>query len=148
MSNTCSTARDMIDTMIDQYVYLIGSTEARPVKIGRSADPAERLVELQCGSPVLLQVFWEHLDNDEELEGLLHREFRSLRVRGEWFDFGEDDPVTVVSAVVPRLLEESLERSLGQPLMPAVRRDPWNQERPVRLPRGASKTMAGRLPTN
>lgn len=65
-------------------VYFAQLGEAGPIKIGASGDVRARLVQLQTGAPFelrLLGVF----PGGEESEGMFHRWFAYLRLRGEWF---------------------------------------------------------------
>ncbi|MEV5929930.1 GIY-YIG nuclease family protein [Streptomyces cellulosae] len=86
----------------ERFVYLIGSEDFRPVKIG-TGNPARRVSEFQTGNPFPLVVLWQ-MPGDERLEQLLHARFEPFRVTGEWFDFPDDmDPVTTVSRAAKRL---------------------------------------------
>ncbi|CAL9539651.1 hypothetical protein SUDANB54_04206 [Streptomyces sp. enrichment culture] len=86
----------------ERFVYLIGSENFRPVKIG-TGNPTRRLPELQTGNPFPLVVLWQ-VPGDERLEQLLHARFERFRVTGEWFDFPDDmDPVMTVSRAAERL---------------------------------------------
>lgn len=51
-------------------------------KIGKSANPEERLKDLQCANPKRL-VLAAVVDGD--FEKRFHDHFHSIRVRGEWF---------------------------------------------------------------
>jgi hypothetical protein len=77
-------------------VYAIGSPEHGFVKIGTTSDLPARLSALQTPSPFPLRVLWQH-EGGRELEGFLHSRLREYRVRGEWFDFGDSDPVAEIS---------------------------------------------------
>ena len=91
-------------------VYVIAAPEISPgrVKIGHtSRHPYQRLADLQTGSPTRLQlIFWT--EGNESTEQLLHALFSLRRVHGEWFDFGEADPVAEISEAV-RLMREAVE---------------------------------------
>lgn len=76
-------------------VYLIGSRQARPVKIGTTIRTTKRLNDIQAMSPVPLEVLFEH-PGEYDLETWLHARFRRYRLHGEWFDFGDLDPVETV----------------------------------------------------
>lgn len=98
---------------MSEVVYIIGSDEARRVKIGRSVRPDKRLADIQRMSPVALRILW-HIDGGSELEAALHRRFKPFRAHGEWFDFGDLDPVEQVSAAVDAIgadavLKEAME---------------------------------------
>jgi Meiotically Up-regulated Gene 113 (MUG113) protein len=86
-------------------VYVIGSLESRLVKIGRTTNLGSRLGVLQRMSPVPLHVRWR-TEGGCELETALHQRFKAQRVHGEWFDFGEADPVAEVKSAA-----EAIERS-------------------------------------
>lgn len=54
------------------------------IKIGRASRVADRINNIQVGTPhevVLLAV----IDGAHEIERQLHREFSHARIRGEWF---------------------------------------------------------------
>lgn len=87
-------------------VYVIGVAGSPVVKIGRSAKPAGRLGDIQRMSPVRLEIRWQ-VEGGAELEGALHRRFKELRTHGEWFDFGDLDPVAAVEAAVDAIRAEA-----------------------------------------
>lgn len=70
------------------FVYFAGflgeGPESKMVKIGYAADPVARITELQCGNPWKL-VALRLVLGSRTLEGALHRNWKLLRVRGEWF---------------------------------------------------------------
>ncbi|MFB7672299.1 GIY-YIG nuclease family protein [Kitasatospora purpeofusca] len=80
-------------------MYLITAANSRTAKIGRSTDPEGRVAALQSGSPVAL-LLAATFPGGPRLERHLHQEFGEYRIHGEWFDFGEHDPVTEVTTVV------------------------------------------------
>ncbi|GAB2891586.1 GIY-YIG nuclease family protein [Streptomyces mayteni] len=82
-----------------QQVYVIGAPGSRVVKIGRSSNLPERLKAIQRMSPLPLVILGS-FSGGSSLESALHRHFRSLRTHGEWFDFGEIDPVSTIEAAV------------------------------------------------
>jgi DNA-binding MarR family transcriptional regulator len=86
----------------NRWVYVIGSPVVRPVKIGVSDDPEERLDDLQTGSPVPLVLLWQ-VHGGQRLESLLHERFAASRMHGEWFDLGDTDPVLAVAEEAARL---------------------------------------------
>ncbi|MFJ6486308.1 GIY-YIG nuclease family protein [Streptomyces sp. NPDC091682] len=90
----------------DSYVYVIGSVESTRVKIGTSVNPKKRLKELQTGNPERLELRW-CTSGGRELETMLHQAFAAHRVEGEWFDFGDVQPVGAIPAVVHQLSEET-----------------------------------------
>jgi hypothetical protein len=66
------------------WVYFIREAHDGLIKIGRSSwHPSQRLQELQVGCPQELTLLaYVH---GKEFEGELHRRFRHLHHRGEWF---------------------------------------------------------------
>ncbi|MEU2834963.1 GIY-YIG nuclease family protein [Streptomyces lavendulae] len=81
------------------YVYVIGSSGSTRVKIGTSVSPDKRLKELQTGNPDRLEVLW-HTPGGRELEARLHQAFAAHRTEGEWFDFGDVQPIGLIPAAV------------------------------------------------
>lgn len=76
-------------------VYVIGSEARGVVKIGTTSSLGARLRQLQTGSPQLLRVLWS-FGGDSRLEAYLHERFADRQMVGEWFDFGDIDPVEAV----------------------------------------------------
>lgn len=74
------------------YVYAIGNSANSLVKIGSSNDPEARMANLQCGSPVALEILRTYEQPasfyGESLEFWLHRQLKHLRRHGEWFALG------------------------------------------------------------
>lgn len=122
-----------------QVVYVIGSTNGHAVKIGRSDDVARRLAEIQRMSPVKLEVLWQ-VQAGGDLETALHRRFKARRTHGEWFDFGDDDPV----ALVGQAAAEEVERLAR--LARSNTEDPWDpwEETGVFLMNGIPMVMPPR----
>lgn len=68
-----------------EQVYVVRGGDA--VKIGRSADPTQRVIEMQTGSPVELEMIWRiRCGSAGRVERTLHERYRPHRRRGEWFD--------------------------------------------------------------
>ncbi len=67
-----------------EYVYFIQSPQA--IKIGWSTNPIQRCHDLQAANAEQLHLldYFEVSDGLEE-EQWLHRKFKHLRIRGEWF---------------------------------------------------------------
>jgi len=84
------------------YVYLTGVPGSSVAKIGFAADAEKRLITIQTSSPDRLAVLWK-TPGTQQLEDALHASFHALRKRGEWFDFGDADPVATVAAEAARL---------------------------------------------
>lgn len=86
-------------------LYVIGQPGTAIVKIGVTKNLRTRLRGIQTGSPVPLAVLWWH-PGSYDLEEQLHREFGDLRLSGEWFDFGVEEPSALVALAVERLRPE------------------------------------------
>jgi hypothetical protein len=72
-------------------MYVIGSSESGPVKLGISDNPDRRRAHLQTGHPARLRVFHQEPVSDGKgkarlLERLLHRDVSYLRTVNEWFN--------------------------------------------------------------
>lgn len=86
---------------VQSRVYLIGVAESPVVKIGKAVNVEQRRKSLQTSSPHKLVTRWA-TPGGHTLERWLHAEFDEFRVEGEWFDFGDRDPVAEVKAAVRR----------------------------------------------
>lgn len=87
-------------------IYVIGEHRQGVVKIGRSADPLDRLANLQTSSPTRL-VLLACFDGDQLEERALHALFADRRLSGEWFDFSDGDAVVVVAQALAEPLASS-----------------------------------------
>jgi hypothetical protein len=67
-------------------VYFIRNPASHAIKVGRSADPARRLAQLQTASPARLELMGS-IPGDEDEEKRIHAlfEFQHERLNGEWF---------------------------------------------------------------
>lgn len=88
---------------IGTWVYVIGAKDSPIVKIGKATDLPDRLSSLQTGNPERLVIRWA-VAGGLSLEKTLHAEFKDTRMEGEWFNFGDLDPVQEVHSAVKRLL--------------------------------------------
>ncbi|MER6522564.1 GIY-YIG nuclease family protein [Streptomyces sp. NPDC001553] len=95
------------------YVYVIGSAGSTRVKIGTSVSPEKRLKELQTGNPNRLEVLW-HTPGGRELEAQLHQVFAEYRGEGEWFDFGDVQPIGAIPSAVHQHVGTAPARSRGR----------------------------------
>jgi len=77
-------------------VYLIGTPGSSIAKIGVSKNLDNRLRGLQGSSAAPVEVLW-HEPGDRLKEAWLHARFSHLNSHGEWFDFGDLDPVATVA---------------------------------------------------
>lgn len=88
--------------LVGTWVYVIGPKDSSIVKIGKATDVPDRLASIQTGNPEPLVIRWGCIGG-RPLEADLHRTFKRLRKAGEWFDFGDADPVEAVHAAVKAL---------------------------------------------
>jgi T5orf172 domain len=86
-----------------EWVYIIGPAESSVVKIGTAKNVKRRLGGIQTGHPEVLVIRW-YTPGDRKLEDALHERFKSLRKTGEWFDFGDLEPVAQVRAAVEAII--------------------------------------------
>ncbi len=68
-------------------LYFIRSGKEGPIKIGIGYDPSKRLVECQVGNPEELRLLGSKdiAGNAKIIEGEIHKKFKHLHIRGEWF---------------------------------------------------------------
>lgn len=79
------------------FVYLIGTPGSPIAKIGVTKNLNSRLRGLQGSSASPVEVLWS-APGDRKKEAWLHAQFAHLNSHGEWFDFGDRDPVKTVAA--------------------------------------------------
>ena len=85
--------KDMYKDVVDKYMgnskktkkkkktYLIKNNINGFYKIGRSSNPKKREKTLQSEEPnILIVKTW-----DKDIEGILHKDYKDFRLRGEWF---------------------------------------------------------------
>jgi hypothetical protein len=82
-------------------VYLVGNSNSSIAKIGTTKSLQKRLSVLQSGYPLRLEILW-HRPGGWALEQYLHRWFADMHVKGEWFDFGVQDPADAVARAVAK----------------------------------------------
>jgi hypothetical protein len=70
-----------------QGVYFVKPLGRGFIKVGHGSPIANRLRQIQCGSPEPLEVLML-LRGGKKLEGLIHRALAGERYRGEWFNDG------------------------------------------------------------
>lgn len=69
------------------YVYFVLAPEVGRVKIGYSEKPPyNRMIDLQVGSPVKLELIYS-IPGGPLLEKGIHAKFDSYRLHGEWFEY-------------------------------------------------------------
>jgi len=68
----------------ESFLYFIEAVNTGFVKIGRSADPERRLAQLATGSPHDLVILGK-ISGGSSVEAELHRRFKDIHERREWF---------------------------------------------------------------
>lgn len=77
-------------------VYILRTLGTNYYKIGRTKNFPARLSELQTGTPFTLEVVGIYEVGDAfYVETYLHHKLKSYRTRGEWFEFTEDNIITL-----------------------------------------------------
>jgi hypothetical protein len=89
-----------------RVVYAIGEPNGSRVKIGQTSNLRNRMSDYQTHSPIPLDVLWTY-SGGLVLERMLHVEFAHLCVHGEWFDFGDKDPVSTIEGFVRTINTEA-----------------------------------------
>lgn len=90
---------------MEDLVYLIGPVDAHTAKIGHSIAPEARLRQMQTANPTRLTILWT-CPGGQRLERRLHSYLTGYRLHGEWFDFGELDPVDTVRQAVAEIYRD------------------------------------------
>jgi hypothetical protein len=90
---------------MSSFLYVIGAHSGGPMKLGISADPNQRVRQLQTGHADRLRVYHtEPVPEDMALvfEKLLHRDVGHLRRRGgkEWFDLTVEQAIAQVQFTI------------------------------------------------
>jgi hypothetical protein len=109
-------------------VYFIRCAPNGPIKIGVTTSLKHRLDELQVGSHQPLEVI-HSTPGDFAVERKLHRAFRDLRLRGEWFK--ADDRLLAAIEELRRgqcTVDDLVSRQRGQDLVAS-----WDDERHHRI---------------
>jgi hypothetical protein len=86
------------------HLYVIGAGDSI-VKIGRSMSPPARLRNIQTGNPMKLRIL-HVVPGAGHLEDDVHQEFSVRHLGGEWFNFGESDPVAEVCKAIEKVQEK------------------------------------------
>ena len=85
-------------------VYFILNPALDHVKIGFSKNPVKRLAALQTASSVSLE-FLLILPGDKFMEKMFHDKFEHCRLRGEWFDY-KDEELKIRVGILQKALED------------------------------------------
>lgn len=66
-------------------IYFVQGISGGPIKIGWSKWVHQRLQDMQIGSPVPLKIL-ATIPGSQPEERRVHKRFKGIRIRGEWFD--------------------------------------------------------------
>lgn len=80
------------------YIYLIRQEDSNYYKIGKSISPKSRIKNLQKGNPITLKLIYSArcADNGFLAELAAHNKFKNCCVRGEWFEFEDNQVANVI----------------------------------------------------
>ena len=70
------------------HIYMLWNPELgskAPVKIGRTANPAQRMSQLEIGSPGMFVAHFWKVNDAVTVEEFIHQALDKYRIRGEWF---------------------------------------------------------------
>lgn len=70
-------------------VYVIADKEKRYMKIGKANNPKSRLATIQTSMPFDVEIVAQIIGN-YSIENRLHKLFKHLRLRGEWFTYSDE----------------------------------------------------------
>lgn len=74
------------EQITERWVYFAQGDDGGPIKIGVTTnDPRQRIDNLQTGYPFGRLRLVGLIRGSDRTEGEIHRRFRHLRMRGEWF---------------------------------------------------------------
>lgn len=83
-------------------IYFMQGVDGGPIKIGQSTDPEKRLISVQNGNPVKLQLT-RVVPGIEADERWLHDLFQDFRLNGEWFK-----PHPLIARIADAIPDKSL----------------------------------------
>lgn len=72
------------------YLYVVSDTGTGLVKLGRSVNPAQRLIDMQIGAGSKLKMAGRFETYSHKAESEIHAYFDTFRKHGEWFDIPVD----------------------------------------------------------
>lgn len=81
------------------WIYFIEAEEVALLKIGWSIDPEQRLMQLREQAPIDMRIVSAFAGTISD-ERRLHRQFKDLRTRSEWFRY--EPPLTHLVAKIRR----------------------------------------------
>lgn len=95
-------------------IYVIGTENGTAVKIGIAYDPIVRMKQLQTGNPNKL-ILMHTMIGTEAQEHYLHNHYKAYCLMGEWFDFGSNDPVEMVTKAIASMHSNAPLDDYGNP---------------------------------
>lgn len=94
---------------MNSYIYVIAVNIEGPVKVGISIHPEKRVRQLQTGRDDVLRVFHKEAiprARAQLTEGIIHRENRHLRTKGEWFAMSVENAILEIKHAMIRYESE------------------------------------------
>lgn len=93
-------------------IYVIGHDESGPVKIGFGKNPRQRLVDIQIGSHLKLELLHEMAADpvtSERIERHVHKALEPHAIRGEWFNVTASVARAAIEAAPKQISEQERE---------------------------------------
>ena len=104
-------------------LYAIEAPRYGAIKFGISANPKDRLAEMQVGCPERLRLLG-FIDGGLQLEREIHTILGSSRIRGEWFNCS-DDMVSLVAGLISDGIRSQVDEFI-------LDHEPWLGKSPLR----------------
>jgi hypothetical protein len=133
----------VIFRLLRSQVYFLREARDGPIKIGYAGNVVKRMLRLQQGNPSALRVY-ATLPGGRGEERALHRRFRHLRIRGEWYEASEDLLAYVAAhAELWSAYEQELSESAAREAVLVCRRAEGAGRDPSRICNGRSRKCYG-----
>lgn len=93
------------------YVYIIGTTYEKPVKIGFSVNPWSRLKEISANHPENIEILLT-IKGEKRLESLIQKSLKNVRTKNEWFQLNSEEVDTLIDYSKGKITRDDLLESL------------------------------------
>lgn len=85
------------------HIYAIGRADG-PIKIGISAHPGGRALDLQSGCPFEISLLYNRECRDRafalQQERIIHSVYAGRRLTGEWFDIDQETAIEAIDTAI------------------------------------------------
>ena len=91
---------------MNRFLYIIGSDNTSPIKLGIANNPKKRIKQLQTGNSEKLSIHHTlqlPYDNCRTFERILHYSLRRYRLKGEWFDMSPKEAFDYITFLMIHL---------------------------------------------